>query len=149
MEERARRPAWRVGVLLIVASLAVSACTKSGAQEEAAPGDATVRPVSGTELSEVTLTKEAARRLDIKTEAIGTAEAGTRIPYAAVLYDPEGITWTFVNTEGRTFVRQRIAVDRIDGDMAFLTRGPPAGTNVVTVGATEIYGAELGVGEDE
>ena len=46
---------------------------------------------------------------------------GTRIPYAAVLYDPNGDTWAFVNRKPLTYVRESITVDRIDGDVAFLT----------------------------
>lgn len=151
--KRGRRHGRHVSVLLIVAGLSVAGCAKSGGEAESDSGNgaATVHAIKGTQLSDVTLTKEAARRLDIHTEAVAAAGAGpgTRISYAAVLYDPEGATWTFVNTEGRTFVRKRINVDHIDGDVAFLTRGPAAGTEVVTVGATQLYGAELGVGEDE
>jgi hypothetical protein len=36
-------------------------------------------------------------------------------------------------------------VDRIEGDRVLLTDGPPAGTKVVTVGVTEVYGTELEV----
>ena len=75
--------------------------------------------------------------------------AGTQIPYGAVLYDPSGDTWAFVNVEGRSFVRQPITVDHIEGDNAFLKEGPAVGAKVVTVGGAEIYGAELGVGDDE
>jgi hypothetical protein len=35
----------------------------------------------------------------------------------------------------------------VDGDTAVLTAGPPAGTEVVTGGASELSGAEVGVGE--
>ncbi len=73
---------------------------------------------------------------------------GTQIPYGAVLYDPEGDTWAFVNVSALTFVRAPIDVDHIDGDVAFLSGGPPAGTKVVKVGAAELYGAEIGVGDE-
>ena len=96
------------------------------------------------------MTKDAARRLDIQTQAVSaTGAAGTQIPYGAVFYDPKGDTWAFVNLEGRTFVRESITVERIEGDLAFLNDGPAVGTEVVTVGGAEIYGAELGVGDDE
>jgi hypothetical protein len=38
-----------------------------------------------------------------------------------------------------------VDVDRIQGTRAFLSRGPAAGTRVVTVGAAEVYGTELDV----
>ena len=40
-------------------------------------------------------------------------------------------------------MRAEVKVDRIDGDRVLLSEGPPAGTKVVTVGAAEVYGAEL------
>jgi hypothetical protein len=42
-----------------------------------------------------------------------------------------------------TFERQRIGVERVTGDLAVLSEGPPVGTSVVTVGAALLYGAEI------
>jgi hypothetical protein len=42
-----------------------------------------------------------------------------------------------------TFERQRIGIERIVGDLAVLSEGPPVGTPVVTVGAALLYGAEI------
>ena len=72
----------------------------------------------------------------------------TVIPLAAVIYDPQGRSWTYTIAAPRTFVRRAIVIDRIDGDEAFLRSGPPVGTPVVTVGAPELLGAEYGVGEE-
>ncbi len=36
-----------------------------------------------------------------------------------------------------------VKVDRIEGNRVVLTNGPAARTAVVTVGAAEVYGAEL------
>ncbi len=98
-------------------------------------------------LERVTLTEAAATRLDIQTAAIRDVVVnGTRrkvIPYAAVLYDTEGATWTYTNPEPLVFVRYRIEVDYIEGDLAILSAGPPSGSAVVTVGAQELYGAEV------
>ncbi len=69
------------------------------------------------------------------------------IPYNAVLYDPKGDTWVYTNTEPLTFVRHPIVVDYLDGDMAVLSDGPAAGTQVVTVGAAELFGLEFGAGK--
>lgn len=68
------------------------------------------------------------------------------IPYAAVLYDTQGVTWVYTNPKPLVFLRHRIIVDYIDGELAVLSEGPPAGTNLVTVGASEIYGTEFKVG---
>lgn len=134
----------------VIAGLLLGACADKAAEEEAANGAAKVQAIKGSEVSRVTLTKDAARRLGIQTEAVSAAgtATGTRIPYAAVLYDPEGHTWAFVDRGARSYVREAVKVDRIDGDMALLTDGPRAGTKVVKVGATELYGSEIGVGDE-
>jgi len=67
------------------------------------------------------------------------------IPYAAVIYDTEGNTWVYTNPEPLTYVRQPIVIDYIEGDRAVLMEGIESGTQVVTVGASELLGAELGV----
>jgi hypothetical protein len=151
MEMRMDRPRdlRRWAVVLILATTLVGACKDQPAEEEATSGAATVEAVEGTDTSRVTLTADAARRLDVQTAAVRADAAGTQIPYGAVLYDPSGDTWAFVNVEGRTFVRESIDVDHIEGDRAFLKDGPAVGAKVVTVGSAEIYGAELGVGDDE
>ena len=68
------------------------------------------------------------------------------VPYAAVLYDLNGETWVFTNPEPLVYVRAPITVDYIEGDLAVLSEGPPAGTEIVTAGASELYGAETGIG---
>jgi hypothetical protein len=137
------------GVLVLALSLA--ACKESPAEEEAAGSDlATVEPVEGSDVARVTLTEEAAERIDVQTAAVerGTGSAALSIPYAAVLYDPNGDTWTYTSPETLVFVRAPIDVIRIDGDHALLSTGPDPGTEVVTVGAAELLGTEYEVGEE-
>jgi hypothetical protein len=133
----------------VVAGLSLAACGGSGGETETT-GPASVEEVAGSDIPQVTLTEEAAKRIDLQTAAVesGTGNA-TQIPYSALLYDPEGNTWAFVKASDLTFERAAVTVDHIDGDTAFLSDGPEAGTDVVTVGATQLYGAEQGVGEDE
>jgi hypothetical protein len=75
----------------------------------------------------------------------GSGETRTIVPFAAVLYGVHGETWVYTTTEPLVFVRQPIAVDYIEGDLAYLSEGPPVGTQVVTVGGSLLYGAETGV----
>jgi hypothetical protein len=138
----------------IVAGLALAGCSRTSGEEATGSDLASVEPVEGTTVSRVTLTADAAERLDIQTAAVGSlivAGGGTSpdvIPYAAVLYDPNGQTWAFTNPEPLVFIRQPITVDHIEGDVAVLSAGPPLGTAVVTVGAAELLGTEYGVGEE-
>ena len=69
------------------------------------------------------------------------------VPYSAVIYGLQGDTWAYTNPEPLVFVRHRITIDYIEKDTAVLLDGPPAGTAVVTVGAAELFGVELGVGQ--
>jgi hypothetical protein len=144
------RPA---ALLLLAAALAVSvlACSRGGqaAEEETGYRDATVEPVKGTDLSRVTLSQQAAERLGIQTAKVRAGTSGrTVIPYAAVLYDETGDTWTFTSPQPLTYLRQHVKIDLIQGEQAILLEGPPVGTAVVTVGAAELLGTELGVGEE-
>lgn len=68
------------------------------------------------------------------------------IAYASVLYDLKGNTWVYTSPESLVFVRHPITVDYIDGDLAILLDGPPAGTELLTVGVAEMYGTEFKVG---
>lgn len=86
------------------------------------------------------------------TARAGTPRGGARvltvIPLTAVIYDPQGRSWTYVTPAPRTFVRQAITIDHMVGDQVYLRSGPAVGTPVVTVGAAELLGAEYGVGEE-
>jgi hypothetical protein len=133
--------------VVIVVPLLLAAC--AGSADDAATEPATVEPIDGTDLSRVTLTREAASRLDIQTASVaGGAGGRTMIPYAALVYSPTGETFAYTNPAGLTFVRAEIVVDRIDGDRAVLSKGPAPGTKVATVGVAELHGAESGVGAD-
>lgn len=69
------------------------------------------------------------------------------IPFSAVVYDKNGNAWTYTNPEPLVFIRHAVTIDYIDGDWAILTEGPIAGTAVASSGASELYGAEVGVGK--
>jgi hypothetical protein len=147
----------RAAAVLLAAALSLGAvgCARGDASEEGeGSSDAvTLEPVQGTELSKVILSQRAAERLGIRTDRVRLQRqpgAGTRkvIAYGAVLYDEQGDTWTFTSPAPLTFLRQKIDIDRVTGTSVVLRDGPPAGTTVVTEGAAELLGAELGVGEE-
>jgi hypothetical protein len=132
---------------LAVLGLALSAC--GGSSDSATP----VQPAHVTKLAggvtRITLTADAARRIDVKTAAVESDGGNTVIPYSAVLYDPDGATWTYTSPKPLVYVRADITVKRITGERAILTKGPAPGTAVVTLGATELWGVEYGgIAED-
>jgi len=106
----------------------------------------TIENLTGAEPTRETLTEDAAKRLDLQTAAASDVQVNgaqrTVIPYAAIIYDTEGATWVYLNTEPLTFVRHPVTVDDIKGGQAFLSDALPSGSAVVTVGVAELYGAE-------
>jgi hypothetical protein len=113
---------------------------------------AIVEDIPGSELRSVTLTERAIRRIDLQTTSVweevveGSARKRTVVPYSSILYDPQGRTWVYTSSKPRTFVREQIDVDFIEGDRVVLKDGPPPGTTIASVGAAELYGAEFKIG---
>jgi hypothetical protein len=68
------------------------------------------------------------------------------VDFASLIYGLHGETWVYTNPEALVFVRQPVTVDFIEGDRAVLSEGPAVGTEVVTLGAAELFGVESGVG---
>ena len=73
------------------------------------------------------------------------------MPYAAVIYDAEGATWTFVELEPGVYQREPITIVSVDADgqNVRLSAGPAPGTEVVTVAAAELVGVEAGISGGE
>ena len=117
----------------------------ASADNKSAP--ARVEPIAGTAIKRVTLTQKAAQRLDVRTGPIGRDDSGKKIvPFAAVFYDLTGEAWVYTVPEPLTYVRQKLVVETINGERAFVREGPAEGTQVVIAGVAEIYGTERGVG---
>jgi len=146
-----RRVRWAIGSLVAIA-LVLSAC-QSAPEEGAGAPPASVTAIDGTSLNRVSLIPRAAERIGIQTIAIRVAsvdgKAQKTVPYSALIYDPDGATSVYTNPEPLAYVKQAITVERISGDTVFFSDGPATGTLVVTVGATELYGIEFGIGEFE
>ena len=127
-------------ILVLILAALLSACApKESSTPKANP--VKLEPIEGTEFKRVILTEKAAQRLNVQVAEV----SGESIPYAAVIYDTEGNTWVYTNPAPLTFVRAPIVVDHIEGDQAILSQGLDSGTSVVTLGVSELYGAETGV----
>jgi hypothetical protein len=149
-----RRTGLQVAALLLLAALSLAGCQRGGEDAAADDEPAVVEPVEGSDdLLQVTLTADAAERIDLQTAVVRTQGAGaaerTILPYSAIVYETDGETWVYASTGDLSFVREHIAVQEIEGDRAVLSEGPSAGTEVVTVGVAELFGAEHGIGADE
>ena len=69
------------------------------------------------------------------------------VPWSAIVYDFSGAAWVYENTAEHVFVRRRVDVRRVEGELAVLAGGPAPGARVVSVGAAELFGTELGTGK--
>jgi hypothetical protein len=139
---------WFIYFILIVTSLQLFACAPKATKVEFVP-PSKLEPIEGSDIQRVILTEKAAERIDIQTSPVRDEQVNGSerkvVPYAAVIYDLSGATWVYTNPAPLAFVRESITIDFIEGDRAVLVNGPSSGTEVVTVGVAELYGAETGV----
>ena len=140
-------PARAVGLLAGVLSVGLLAVGCQGVEDGSAHAHqpATVEEVAGLDVKRVTFDQTGADRVSLRTAEVRTTARGTVVPYAALIYDPQGVAWVYTNPAPLTFQRAKVVVDRVVDDVVWLTDGPAPGTRVVTVGSTEVYGAELDI----
>ena len=138
-------------VVLIASVVSLSACSEasSGYDYETATHHepAKLEPIKGTDVQRVIFDAQGAKRVGLQTAPIRRNGQGKIMPYAALIYDADGNTYTYTAPEPLTYVREEISVDHFDGDSVVLSDGPPTGTEVVTVGVDEVYGTEFEVAE--
>lgn len=130
---------------LAVFALSLTACgeVESGTSEVYHP--ATVTSADPTSIPTVTLTDEAARRIDLAFVTVKRAHGDLVVDYEALIYDKKGQTWLYEVKGPLTFVRTKVTTGPIEDDEVTLLKGPPPGTKVVAQGVTQVYGAELGM----
>lgn len=149
MEGRTR---W-FAALVIATGLALSACAQANTAAPHAESPAKVEPIGDSGLSRLVLTEKAVERTAIQVALVAEERVGPAggvlkvVPYAALLYQPDGSTFLYTNPAPRTYVREAVIVDRIDGDRVLLAAGPPVGTAVVTAGGAELWGTEFKIGK--
>jgi len=140
---------------LMVAGLGLAACGQAAEPEVTLEEPSHVEEIEGSEFLQVTLEERAAERLELQTAPVvekkmttGESRGEQRkvIPEGALVYDPNGEAFAYTSTGPFVFVRAPLEIDYIENGELILEKGPPAGTEVVTVGAQELWGSETGVG---
>ena len=130
---------------LLAAALALPLAGCREEEESATAYEPSSVELGGAGAKVVTFTREAADRVDLQTRTSIASGAKTVVDYAALIYDGKGVPWVYEALQPLVFQRTAVVVDRIEGDRVLLTGGLPAGRSVVTVGAAEVYGAELDI----
>jgi hypothetical protein len=91
----------------------------------------------------VILTDEAQRRIQLQTTKVRLEDGDLEVEHAALVFDKKGKPWVFTVVGPLTYVRAPVEIEEIDDELMILASGPPPGTEVVTVGAIELWGTEL------
>ena len=128
-------------------TLALAACGDPISDEHIIDEPFTLEPIEGTELAQVTLTERAVERLGIETMEVWTVEDQLAVPSSALWLDPKGHFWVYTNPRPLVYLRHEVTIADDNGEFAVLSSGPEDGTVVVSVGVSELYGTEVGVGK--
>lgn len=83
------------------------------------------------------------QRVAVDLPLAGRVE-GLSVLASAIVRDIHGGEWVYRRTARNQFVRQRVEVASETRGRALLSRGLPAGAEVVTTGAAELFGTEFG-----
>lgn len=87
------------------------------------------------------------QRVSVTLPMRSAKETALVVPLEAVVYDMNGGTWVYEQSDSVTFTRRRIEISRVVNGRAVLSRGPARGTRIVTAGAAELFGTEFGSGK--
>ena len=143
--EPRRWPLTRLAALASVALVLLTGCQEVEEAPEASSYEPSSVQVVATGGKQVTFTAEAAERVDLTSVQASRSGAYVVVDYAALIYDGTGVPYVYAVQQPLVFQRKKVVVDRIEGGRVLLTGGLAAGTPVVTVGASEVYGAELDI----
>ena len=81
------------------------------------------------------------------TIPLRTDDESLVIPWSAVVHDVHGGTWLYEKTGAQSYIRRRVQVQQVVGNLAALAGGVKAGASVVTTGVAELFGTEFGAGK--
>jgi hypothetical protein len=143
-----RQTTLRRAVLGCIAAIAVA--TSAGCAEiesvTAEPYEPAALESTGPDKpARITLTDEAVDRVALQTTEVKTLGKDLTVDHAALVFDKAGKPWVFTVVGPRTYVRAAISIKETQDGLVIMSAGPPVGTQVVTVGAIELWGAELGI----
>ena len=137
-----------------VAVLGAGGCAQAGAEpDDAATLEGEISKVEPAAkpggLPQVKLAPQAVERLGVQVGQVLPQQGGhSVVPYGAVIYAPDGGAFVYTVAGPQTYVRAPVNVVSVLANQAVVDGAPPVGTQVVAIGAAELFGAETGVGDE-
>ena len=98
--------------------------------------------IKGTDLNRVKLTDKTAARINLQTVRVRGDAKQRLVPHVALIYNPFGQVFVYTHPEPQIYVRAPVTVIRAVGNEIVLSKGPPIGTLIVTVGSAELLATE-------
>jgi hypothetical protein len=147
MSSKARLRTATIGFLVAVAAtVSMAGCAEIESVTAEPYEPAHLESTGPDQPKKVILTEEAAQRIELQTTLVKSHGADVSVDQASLIYDQKGNTWVFTVIGPRTYMREAVRINEVDdNNLMILSAGPPAGTEVVTVGAIELWGTELEV----
>lgn len=129
------------GLAVLASGLVLGACS----EVESNVRDSQPYEVIGAEdaaIKTVKMDDETAALLPVELATV--RERGNRkvVPHNAVIYNPDGGSFVYTKPKAETYIRAPIDIVRVHGDDATLSKGPSAGTKIVTTGSAELLATE-------
>jgi hypothetical protein len=144
MLRRARRTAVASAIAVAVAA-SFSGCAEIEVPSVEPYEPAALETPGPGQPARITLTDEAERRVALQTTLVRASGGDVAVDYPALVYDKAGKPWVFAVVGPRTYMRAPVEIKEVTDAEVILSSGPPAGTQVVTTGSIELWGAELGI----
>jgi hypothetical protein len=143
ISKTALRRAFQGFVVAVAATASLAACAEIEVPMAEPYEPAHLESTGPEQPARIILTDEAQRRIQLQTTKVRLEDGDLEVEHAALIFDKKGKPWVFTVVGPRTYVRAPVKIKEIDDELMILVSGPPPGTEVVTVGAIELWGTEL------
>jgi hypothetical protein len=137
------RRAFQGFVVAVVAAASLTGCAEIEVPMAEPYEPAHLESTGPNQPARVILTEEAVHRVELQTTKVRLEDGDLEVEHAALVFDKRGKPWVFMVVGPRIYVRAPVEIKEIDDELMILASGPPPGTEVVTVGAIELWGTEL------
>jgi hypothetical protein len=138
------RRAFQGFVVVIAATASLTGCAEIEVPAAEQYEPAHLESAGPEQPAKIILTEEAQHRIQLQTTLVRRHGADVSVEDDALVYDKKGKPWVFTVIGPLTYRRAAVAIKEVQQDnLMILSSGPPAGTEVVTVGAIELWGTEL------